>query len=405
MIAVQAQTELQTAKTVEALEAAAIAEEAKARLEEENAQLRERYEALRTHMQHEEEARESMTGIAERVNQALSRLDAYDSALTHTHLAAETLEVVEESLNKIRPASNLLRNAEAAQPPRSPNSWHAMAPTTVLPSLPNLETAAVEPYLGPLHGLYVMEMPKHHSSPMAPPFSKHLASDALQISEDAYTARRRTYGCDQAVAIGSAALECQAGGLYFEVQVAGTMGCSTGGGLAIGVTHTAPTSFRNELPLRAEDIPMTVAVGYSGVVYLNGCERQTNWKPENLQCGQRVGVLITDDGRGDLVVFEDQEPVVCIDGFALREAGLMGEPLYPIVEIFGTACGLTMVPLPSMPTHSLERLRAAELIPAMRVHDAPATDLLKESLLPKVQANDTVQSTKGGTKTKSGTAH
>jgi len=114
------------------------------------------------------------------------------------------------------------------------------------------------------------------------------------------------------------------------------------------VTHTCPATLA-KTPEKAEEIPFTIAVGYTGSVYLNGCERAVDWSPGHLQIGQRVGILITDDGRGDVIIFEDHKPVVCIDGDGLREAGFKDAPLYPVVELFGGTSGVTLCPRASLP--------------------------------------------------------
>merc|ERR1719247_1977988 len=102
------------------------------------------------------------------------------------------------------------------------------------------------------------------------------------------------------------------------------------GGLAIGVTQTNPAAL-TETPMQADEVPLTVAAGYDNCIYLNGFERPVDWDPSHLEIGQRVGLLITDDGQGDLVIFEDQKPVVRVDGSILNEAGLRDLPMYPVV--------------------------------------------------------------------------
>merc|ERR1711881_675051 len=132
------------------------------------------------------------------------------------------------------------------------------------------------------------------------------------------------------------------------------------GGLAIGISHTAPEEL-SDVPTKAEDIPLTFAIGYGGSVYLNGCERRVNWNPEHLQVSQRVGLLVTDDGRGDLIVFEDLTPVVRISGFALRDAGLLAGPLYPLIDFCGATSAVTLVPRPVLPKQRWDHLDSVEL--------------------------------------------
>jgi len=198
------------------------------------------------------------------------------------------------------------------------------------------------------------------------------------LSEDGYTARRGD-GCFQGVMLGSDPLERQAGGLYFEVRISGASDLdATIGGLAIGVTHTAPEELV-EAPGKAEDIPLTFAVGYAGSVYLNGCERQVSWNPEHLQISQRVGLLITDDGRGDLVIFEDSKAVVRISGVALRDGGLLAGPLYPLVDLFGATSSVTLVPRASPPSQRWNHLKPVELELSDPLPEPIVSDLSKPS--------------------------
>merc|ERR1719424_892790 len=114
----------------------------------------------------------------------------------------------------------------------------------------------VSPYAGPLHGLHTMTLPQHMAVLLVAPLSQRLLCDSLLLSEDGYTARR-TPGYRQAVIMGSTPLERQPGGLYFEVRISGTSDDASGG-LAIGITHTAPETLAG-VPAKATDVDMTVA--------------------------------------------------------------------------------------------------------------------------------------------------
>jgi len=104
-------------------------------------------------------------------------------------------------------------------------------------------------------------------------------------------------------------MERQIRGLYFEVEVKQTVDGWLGG-LALGFTHTAPQQFQHErVPDKAWRVPSTFVVGYSGCIYLDGTERRTEWQPDVLKVGQRVGLLLTGDGRCDMVVYVDGEEV------------------------------------------------------------------------------------------------
>jgi hypothetical protein len=180
---------------------------------------------------------------------------------------------------------------------------------------------------------------------MVYPFARNILSENVSIAEDFYNVRR-VPGCSQTVLLGSQRLERQVGGLYFEVRISSLV--EGVGGLALGVTNTPPITV-TQAPSKAEEIPSTITIGYAGRVYLNGSERVLNWNPGHLQIGQRLGLLITDDGKGDLIVFEDQKPVVIIDGSALSRAGITDAPLYPVVELFGRTAGVTLCPRANIP--------------------------------------------------------
>jgi len=341
--AMAATNEILAAKADDAMHAAKLAEEAKAQLEEENMQLKAKCKALQDQMEQEAKTREDITTIQDRVNACLDRLGSYEEATSQAMSLEPTLriQVKEDKTLSIAPQ---------------------FPPETDVPMI-------TAPYAGPLHGLHAMNQ-NQNSVLLLPPLSQHLVCQNLTLSEDAYTARRSN-GCSQAVVMGSAPLESQAGGLFFEVRISGTAQDMVEGGLAIGVTQTAPEALQ-EIPSSAEDIPLTVAVGYSGSVYLNGCERQINWNAEHLETSHRVGLLITDDGRGDLVVFEDQKPVVRIDGFALRDAGLLAAPLYPVIELFGATSGVTLVPRAVPSSQAWDHLEPAEFsLPVPLLHSVP----------------------------------
>lgn len=172
--------------------------------------------------------------------------------------------------------------------------------------------------------------------PLLAPLSRHLCGINIEMSEDGYAARR-TKGCRQSVVVGSAPLERQDEGWYFEVLVKETVNGWVGG-LGIGVTRVAPTELKR-MPDKAWRIPNTFIVGYWGCVFLDGRERRTKWKADSLREGQRVGLLVTGDGRGDLIVFVDGKPVVRADDVLPCAVGMPAEPLYPVMDVFAaTLC-------------------------------------------------------------------
>jgi len=169
---------------------------------------------------------------------------------------------------------------------------------------------------------------------VTPPFSREACGVNLTLSQDGYVAER-TRGCRQSVAIGSGPLPPHAWGWFFEVEVLETV---TGwvGGLGIGVTTTPPGQLRR-VPDKAWRLPRSFIVGYWGCIFVDGHERRTAWGADSLCAGARVGVLVTNNGRGDLIVFVNQRPVVSVPGALAggeAETPIWQEPLYPVVDVF-----------------------------------------------------------------------
>lgn len=169
--------------------------------------------------------------------------------------------------------------------------------------------------------------------PVTPPFDPETRGANVEISADGYTASR-TRGCRQAAAIGSSPLQPQAYGRYFEVTVEETV---TGwvGGLGIGVTATPPREIRR-LPDKAWKMPATFIVGYWGCIFADGAENPTNWRPDTLGPGARVGLLVAE--TGEVIIFVDGRAVVRIDNVKLASK----EALYPVVDVFSAARSVTL---------------------------------------------------------------
>jgi len=184
---------------------------------------------------------------------------------------------------------------------------------------------------------------------VTPPFCKSLIGANIQISTDGYVARR-TRGCRQSVVIGSAPLERQEQGWYFEVHVRETVSGWVGG-LGIGVTRTPPSELRR-MPDKAWRIPSTFISGYWGCVFLDGRERRTKWKADSLTAGSRVGLLVTGDGRGDLIVFADGRPVVRAEDVLATGSPVHGkrvDTLYPVIDVFAATLEVEMLPSAEVP--------------------------------------------------------
>lgn len=140
-------------------------------------------------------------------------------------------------------------------------------------------------------------------------------------------------------------MEPQAGGRYFEVVVEDTV-AGWVGGLGIGVTATPP-ELAGRSPDKAWRMQKTFVIGYGGCIYLDGVERRTNWHPDTLAVGARVGLLVAEQGDGDIIVFVDGQPVVRMEGARLSAY----DALYPVVDVFAATrsvslCRWSSPPLP-----------------------------------------------------------
>lgn len=184
------------------------------------------------------------------------------------------------------------------------------------------------------------------SAACAPPFHAVARGANLALSDGGYLAER-SQGCRQAVAIGSEPLQAQAWGWYFEVEVREVVDGWVGG-LGIGFTGTPPSDLRR-VPDKAWRLPRSAVIGYWGCVFVQGQERGTTWRADGLAEGSRVGVLATNEGRGDLIVFVNRRPVVRVAGALLGNSNsdinngedsansgvpLWRLPLFPVVDVF-----------------------------------------------------------------------
>lgn len=185
------------------------------------------------------------------------------------------------------------------------------------------------------------------SKPRVAAFSQDACGVNVTLSEDNLTAARRC-GCRASAVMGSEALPRQSRGLFFEVVIQQVLE-GWMGGLGIGVTHTPPGQL-TRLPDKAWRVPESFVVGYSGSAYFNEKEQRISWQPDTLQVGQRVGFLITGDGREHLLIFVDDKEVLRIDGGDLHAQGLRDAPLYPLVDVFNAAQAIGLNPCAQAPS-------------------------------------------------------
>jgi hypothetical protein len=198
-----------------------------------------------------------------------------------------------------------------------------------------------------------------NGAPVIAPFSQQSCGTNVTLTEDGYTATR-TRGCRQSVLIGSAPIEPQALGRYFEVEIKQVQDGWVGG-LGIGVTCTDPSTLRR-VPDKAWRIAHSYIVGYWGCVFLDGKERRTKWRVDTLPIGTQVGLLVSDDGSGDIRVFAGGELVVIAAG-ALAEHVAAGDQFFPVVDVFAATVAVSLVPCAKPPQLPWKTAATASLSP------------------------------------------
>jgi len=141
-------------------------------------------------------------------------------------------------------------------------------------------------------------------------FSKRAGTN-IQLSKDHMIATRVDEVQSQAVVFGSSPIRKEAFGWYYSVEVK-AMTSRIWGGLAVGVTQIRPRSFQ-ELPNKGWELEDTCLVGYwTCCAFVNRMRQRVQWDPADLRVGNRVGVLVTNEG--DLKIFVDRMEVDCLKG-------------------------------------------------------------------------------------------
>ncbi|CAE7029891.1 neurl4, partial [Symbiodinium sp. CCMP2456] len=118
-------------------------------------------------------------------------------------------------------------------------------------------------------------------------------------------------------------------------------------GLTLGVTTVLP----QEIPepfVTADDVPNSYCFGFDGKAVLPDSDDpiDTGWNPKDVRVGDRVGLLVTPRGEGQ--VFHNGEAKVT------GVLGLpVGAPLFPIVDLLGSAVSVSLVPAAEPPIRDL----------------------------------------------------
>mmetsp|Transcript_106922 Transcript_106922/g.312641 ORF Transcript_106922/g.312641 Transcript_106922/m.312641 type:complete len:488 (+) Transcript_106922:87-1550(+) len=125
-----------------------------------------------------------------------------------------------------------------------------------------------------------------------------------------------------------------------------------------GVSRFPPQHRNCERPVFAYEIPDSVLVGYGDHLIDRGKWWHTDWNPRELREGDMVGVLIPPDG--DFVVFVNGDQVLRArtslgeEGDFSKARSAQRRTLYPVVDLHGRICSVTLLPRQSPPNKILQ---------------------------------------------------
>eukprot|EP00931_Biecheleriopsis_adriatica_P015369 TRINITY_DN11787_c0_g1_i1.p1 TRINITY_DN11787_c0_g1~~TRINITY_DN11787_c0_g1_i1.p1 ORF type:complete len:568 (-),score=115.27 TRINITY_DN11787_c0_g1_i1:127-1830(-) len=247
----------------------------------------------------------------------------------------------ERMLAELRELRGRVEILSSPSSPSTSSPWRRLGGLDDSSALPPREALAAE--AAALQGL--ARSNQDGEGAFTAPFSRTSCGANVTLSEDGYVAAR-TRGCRQSVLLGSAPLQRQELGWYYELQVRETVEGWVGG-LGIGVTKSSPEAIPR-VPDKAWRMPKTFMIGYWGCVFLDGQERRTNWRADTLPAGACVGILVAGDDSGDLRIFVDKSPVVYIEG-ALKGIMEPGLELYPVVDVFAATLAVQLQPYAKVP--------------------------------------------------------
>jgi len=296
-------------------------------------QLTAEMEDMRSHMNNlQVQSGNSSAELRSQLQASEAEVQQLKQLIRHEQQTRQT-KTREWEAEKTKLQAEILDLAATRAPLGSSSMGAASLPTT--PVLPIPKTQEVL-----LHNGHDPSLPKIQ------PFSRCACGVNVALSEDGYIAKR-TRGCRQSVLIGSTPLARQKDGWYFEVEIRETVEGWVGG-VGIGVTTTSPGNLRR-VPDKAWRMPNTYIIGYWGCVFLDGQERRTSWKPDLLQAGSKVGLLISESGgSGGIRVFVDGSLVVYIEG-ALGSHAVPTTEFYPVVDVFAATLAVALQPFASPP--------------------------------------------------------
>mmetsp|Transcript_96239 Transcript_96239/g.299817 ORF Transcript_96239/g.299817 Transcript_96239/m.299817 type:complete len:476 (-) Transcript_96239:27-1454(-) len=125
-----------------------------------------------------------------------------------------------------------------------------------------------------------------------------------------------------------------------------------------GVSRYPPTHRNCERPVFGYEIPDSIFIGYGDRVIDRSKWYHSDWNPKDLCEKDVVGVLIPPDG--DIVVFVNGEQVLRVptslaeDGDFSRSRSSQRRTLWPVVDLHGRVCAVTLLTRQSPPNKPLQ---------------------------------------------------
>lgn len=145
-------------------------------------------------------------------------------------------------------------------------------------------------------------------------------------------------------------------GYYVAFRVDAMDAGQHGTSMAMGISRLSPAQERLQgsmCPLYGYEVPGAVIVGYSGHFIDEGKWYKTPWDSDALQVGDRVGLLITQDG--ELVVFHNETQVLRTTTSLASGASTRAKKKYfGMVDLSGRVSELTLLPQAEPPNVPLQ---------------------------------------------------
>merc|ERR1712232_173808 len=108
----------------------------------------------------------------------------------------------------------------------------------------------------------------------------------------------------------------------------------------MGVTLENPRSFKEPFFI-AEEVPRSWSFGYDGSAHVDGKEDliEISWEPKELKNGDRVGLLVDNDGAASIYVND----INVTSQDKVMKCGIpVSVDLYPIIDLLGIVRAISL---------------------------------------------------------------